>query len=65
MNIVNATFEDPLVININGTLVKLVLFQTLEHGNIKFGIDAPRSINVHREEIYHALQQKNAEALEK
>ncbi|WP_133131397.1 carbon storage regulator [Legionella yabuuchiae] len=58
MRIIQIPFEDPLVINIDGEIVKLVAFKTQEHGNIKFGVNAPRSINVHREEIYHAIKQK-------
>ncbi|GGI77169.1 carbon storage regulator [Legionella impletisoli] len=58
MRIIQIPFEDPLVINIEGEVVKLVAFKTQEHGNIKFGVNAPRSINVHREEIYRAIKQK-------
>lgn len=58
MNIVTLSFEEPLVIAINNELVQLVAFKTQEHGNIKFGIEAPRSVNVHREEIYHAIKLK-------
>ena len=63
MNIITLSFEEPLMINIQGELVQVIAFKTPEHGNIKFGINAPRSINVHREEIYLAIQsQKNAES---
>ncbi len=58
MNIVTVPFEEPLTIIIDGTAVRVVAFKTLEHGNIKFGVEAPRSITVHREEIYHAIKQK-------
>lgn len=58
MNIVSIPFEEPLIINIAGTLVQIIAFKTLEHGNIKFGVNAPRTIEVHREEIYHAIKQK-------
>jgi carbon storage regulator len=62
MNIITLSFEEPLMINIQGELVQVIAFKTPEHGNIKFGINAPRSINVHREEIYLAIQsQKNTE----
>lgn len=58
MNIVNVLFEEPLFISVGGEIVQLVAFRTQEHGNIKFGVEAPRSINVHREEIYHAIKLK-------
>ena len=59
MNIVNISFEEPLILTINGEIVHVVAFKTAEHGNIKFGVDAPRSINVHREEVYLAIQKQN------
>jgi carbon storage regulator len=58
MDIVSLHFEEPLMININNTIVKILAFKTQEHGNIKFGVEAPRSVNVHREEIFHAIKQK-------
>lgn len=58
MDIVTVDFEEPLVINISGHPVKIITFKTLEHGNVKFGVEAPRSINVHREEIYQAIKEK-------
>ena len=58
MNIVTIPFEEPLYISIDGELVQVVAFKTPEHGNVKFGVQAPRSINVHREEIYLAIKQK-------
>ncbi|CAM2872717.1 carbon storage regulator [Legionella worsleiensis] len=58
MDIISLQFEEPLIINIGDTVVKILAFKTQEHGNIKFGVEAPRSINVHREEIFHAIKQK-------
>jgi len=58
MDIISLQFEEPLIINIANTAVKILAFKTQEHGNIKFGVDAPRAINVHREEIFHAIKQK-------
>ncbi|KTC65084.1 carbon storage regulator CsrA (plasmid) [Legionella adelaidensis] len=63
MDIVTIPFEESLVICIGGEIVKVVAFKTQEHGNVKFGVQAPRSINVHREEIYHAIKQKQQEAV--
>lgn len=58
MDIVLLPFEESLTIEVNGEKITVITFKTQEHGNIKFGIDAPRSVNVHREEIYHAIKQK-------
>lgn len=66
MNIVTVSFEEPLILSIRGEIVHVVAFKTPEHGNIKFGINASRSVNVHREEIYLAIkkQQAASEALD-
>ncbi len=61
MNIVTVPFEEPLNIVIAGQIVKVVAFKTQEHGNIKFGVDAPRNIDVHREEIYYAIKKQREE----
>ncbi len=58
MNIMMIAFEEPLTFVISGQRVRVVAFKTQEPGNIKFGIDAPRSIQVHREEIYQAIKLK-------
>lgn len=52
------SFEEPMIISMGDKIVKLIPFITPEHGNIKFGIVAPRSVNVHREEIFKAIQSK-------
>lgn len=64
MDIINLPFEEPLTICVNGAVVQVIAFKTLEHGNIKFGVEAPRFIEVHREEIYHAIRQKNQQGNE-
>lgn len=58
MEIISLQFDEPLIIRIADTTIKILAFKTQEHGNIKFGVDAPRTINVHREEIFHAIKQK-------
>ncbi len=63
MDIITLQFEEPLIIKIADKVVKILAFKTPEHGNIKFGVDAPRAINVHREEIFHAIKQKELQEL--
>lgn len=58
MEIINIPFEKAMTLHINGEAIELIAFKTLEHGNVKFGVEAPRSVKVHREEIYHAIKQK-------
>ncbi|MGV3740604.1 MAG: carbon storage regulator [Gammaproteobacteria bacterium] len=58
MDIINLDFEEPLTLLIAGQKVQLIAFKTPEPGNIKFGIDAPRTVEVHREEIYQAIKHK-------
>jgi carbon storage regulator len=58
MDILSLDFEKPLMIRIGNDTIKILAFKTAEHGNIKFGVEAPRSVNVHREEIFHAIKQK-------
>ncbi|KTD75008.1 carbon storage regulator [Legionella waltersii] len=60
MDIINLQFEEPLIIRLSNKIVKILAFKTHENGNIKFGVDAPRSINVHREEIYNAIKEKES-----
>lgn len=60
MKILTVTFQEPFSVSFQGEIISMVAFKTTEHGNIKFGIEAPRHIKVHREEIYQAIQQKTA-----
>ena len=64
MNILNVSFEDPLTVSLNGEVFKIVIFKTQEHGNVKFGIEAPRSVKVHREEIYNAIKLKEQNSVD-
>lgn len=36
---------------------------SVEGDQIKIGIDAPRSIDIYRQEVYRAIQEQNNEAL--
>ncbi|MCH9756747.1 MAG: carbon storage regulator [Gammaproteobacteria bacterium] len=61
MDIVTINFEEPLILSVNNEAVRVVAFKTQEHGHIKFGVDAPRSIKVHREEVYLAIKKQEEE----
>lgn len=58
MDIITLPFEEPLILNVHGELVHIVAFRTPEHGNIKFGVQASRAVQIHREEIYQAIKSK-------
>lgn len=60
MDIVNLSFQEKLVIQINNQLVTILPKKGLQlHGDISFGITAPKSISVNREEIYCLKKQNN------
>ncbi|MDF1678216.1 MAG: carbon storage regulator [Legionellaceae bacterium] len=61
MDIVTIDFEEPLVLSVNNEAVRVVAFKTQEHGHIKFGVAAPRSVKVHREEVYLAIKKQEEE----
>lgn len=52
MEILTLEFEKEMKLYVNKHEVTLKCFKTDEHGNIKFGVDAPRTISVDREEIF-------------
>lgn len=52
MDIVNVEFEKELKLTLNKQEVTLICFKTDEHGNIKFGVNAPRQVAVNRQEIF-------------
>jgi carbon storage regulator len=52
MDILYFDFNDPIIIEVQRNQIKLTLYETSEPGQIKFGIDAPRSVQINREEIY-------------
>ncbi len=63
MQIISIAFEEPLIVTIHGEKVEIFAFKTPEPGNIKFGVEAPRAISVHREEIYQAIAKKKTETV--
>lgn len=58
MDIVTLDFEEVLTFNVNGEVVQIMAFKTAEEGNVKFGVNASRSVKVNREEIYRAMKEK-------
>ena len=60
MNIIHVSFEKPIQLSVNGEIVTITAFKTTERENIKFGIDAPRSIQVNREEVYQMIQKQTS-----
>lgn len=52
MDIVNVEFEKELKLTVNKQEVRLLCFKTDEHGNVKFGVNAPRQVAVNRQEIF-------------
>ncbi|NSL19591.1 carbon storage regulator [Tatlockia micdadei] len=59
MDIVNITFEEKLIFQIKDQIVTVFSRQGSQHGDIAFGISAPRAIHVDREEIYRQKKFKN------
>ena len=56
MQIFTIPFEEHFYVKLNDHVVKIVTFPTAEYGNIKFGIEASRDVEIHREEIYEFIQ---------
>lgn len=52
LDIVNIEFEKEMKLTVNKQEVSLICFKTYEHGNIKFGVNAPKNVGVNREEIH-------------
>lgn len=55
MDILTLNIEEALLIHVDNEWVKVTPFKSHEPGQVKLGIEAPRSIKVHREEVYKAL----------
>ena len=51
--------EDEKII-IGGNITIMVV--EIREDKVRLGIDAPREVTVHREEVHQAIQKKNAEA---
>ena len=56
MEIVTIKYEEPLRIKLNQDYIEIIAFRTLEPGNVKFGINAPRTVTVNREEVNLAIK---------
>ncbi|PJE14684.1 carbon storage regulator [Legionella sp.] len=62
MEIIKLNFEEKLIITMKSICITLAPFKTDEPGNCKFGVDAPRTISVNREEIYYQKQRKTEQS---
>lgn len=58
MEVTYIDFESPLILTINNQIVKIVLYASKEISSVQFGIDAPRTISVHREERYSSKKEQ-------
>jgi carbon storage regulator len=56
MQILTVPFEEYFYIELGQHTVKVITFPTTEFGNIKFGIEASRDVQIHREEVYESIQ---------
>ncbi|KTC86379.1 carbon storage regulator [Legionella drozanskii] len=60
MEIITLSFEETLVVQLNNQLVTILPKKGQQlQGDISFGIAAPKSISVDREEVYHLKKQNN------
>ncbi|KTD33850.1 carbon storage regulator CsrA [Legionella nautarum] len=60
MEIINLSFEETLVIEINNQLVTILPKRGQQlQGDISFGISAPKIISVNREEIHRLKKQQH------
>ena len=58
MKIIQIEFETPLTFTVSNQIVTVIAFKSPEPGNIKFGVEAPRAIKVHREEVYNLIKEQ-------
>jgi len=56
MKILTVEFEESFYVTIGSNIVKIITFPTNEVGNVKFGFEAPRDVQVNREEIYESMK---------
>lgn len=57
MDIITENFGNNLIIDYKGKEIKIRIFN-MYNGQVKFGIEAPEGIPVHREEIYELIKAK-------
>lgn len=56
MELITVAYEERLIMELDGKKVSLTVFPFKEPGCFNFGIDAPRDITIHREEIYKKIK---------
>ena len=62
MQILTIPFEETFYVKLGADTIKVVAFTTNDPGIIKFGIEASRSVEVHREEIYESIKNQKKSA---
>lgn len=47
-----------------GDNIKITIIEVRPDGTVRLGIDAPRDVEIHREEVFKAIQEENRLAAE-
>jgi len=56
------TDERIKIITPDGTVINVMVCKVKSDGGVRIGIDAPKNVEIHREEVWHAIQRKAAAA---
>ncbi|MGI6488884.1 MAG: carbon storage regulator CsrA [Syntrophomonadaceae bacterium] len=59
MLILTRKIDESIIVGDN---IKITVIE-IQGDNVRIGIDAPRELSIHREEIYQAIRQENRQAV--
>ena len=62
MQILTISFEETFYVTLGTDTIKVIAFTTNDPGIIKFGIEASRNVEIHREEIYESIKNQKKSA---